>query len=71
MTAPSWTAVLFHAALCVFISQLKYREVYEKSKAQINIDPEAHEIRAAKQAYKNNSNVSVGRDVRTWNTSDH
>ncbi|XP_056292497.1 nebulin [Pseudoliparis swirei] len=38
-------------------SNLKYREVYEKSKAQINIDPEAHEIRAAKQAYKNNSNL--------------
>uniref|UniRef100_UPI0037E9BF77 nebulin isoform X1 n=1 Tax=Semicossyphus pulcher TaxID=241346 RepID=UPI0037E9BF77 len=38
-------------------SNLKYREVYEKSKAQINIDPEAHEIRAAKEAYKNISNL--------------
>lgn len=38
--------------------QLKYKEVYEKSKAQINMDPEAHEIRAAKEAYKNISNVS-------------
>lgn len=42
-----------------FIMQLKYREVYEKSKAQINMDPEAHEIRAAKEAYKNITNVSV------------
>lgn len=41
------------------ILQLKYKEVYEKSKAQINMDPEAHSIRAAKEAYKNISNVSV------------
>lgn len=40
---------------------MKYREVYEKSKAQINIDPEAHEIRAAKEAYKNISNVRASR----------
>lgn len=46
-----------------FISQLKYREVYEKSKAQINMDPEAHEIRAAKEAYKNITNVSVWSDA--------
>ncbi|XP_038577044.1 nebulin isoform X13 [Micropterus salmoides] len=38
-------------------SNLKYKEVYEKSKAQINMDPEAHEIRAAKEAYKNISNL--------------
>ncbi|KAK7939466.1 hypothetical protein WMY93_002792 [Mugilogobius chulae] len=38
-------------------SALKYREVYERSKAQINMDPEAHEIRAAKEAYKNISNL--------------
>ncbi|XP_030284299.1 nebulin isoform X26 [Sparus aurata] len=38
-------------------SNLKYREVYEKSKAQINMDPEAHEIRAAKEAYKNITNL--------------
>lgn len=38
--------------------QLKYKEVYERSKAQINMDPEAHDIRAAKEAYKNISNVS-------------
>lgn len=31
--------------------------MYEKSKAQINIDPEAHEIRAAKEAYQNITNV--------------
>lgn len=42
-----------------FVAQLKYKEVYEKCKAQINIDPEAHEIRAAKEAYKNITNVSV------------
>uniref|UniRef100_A0A3Q1HC41 SH3 domain-containing protein n=1 Tax=Anabas testudineus TaxID=64144 RepID=A0A3Q1HC41_ANATE len=40
-------------------SNLKYKEVYEKSKAQINMDPEAHEIRAAKEAYKNISNVKL------------
>ncbi|XP_065818621.1 nebulin isoform X8 [Labrus bergylta] len=39
-------------------SNLKYREVYEKSKAQINMDPEAHEIRAAKEAYRNISNLN-------------
>ncbi|KAJ3592429.1 hypothetical protein NHX12_007556, partial [Muraenolepis orangiensis] len=38
-------------------SNLKYREVYEKAKAQINMDPEAFEIRAAKEAYKNTSNL--------------
>ncbi|XP_056245131.1 nebulin isoform X2 [Seriola aureovittata] len=38
-------------------STLKYKEVYEKSKAQINMDPEAREIRAAKEAYKNISNL--------------
>ncbi|XP_041857200.1 nebulin isoform X5 [Melanotaenia boesemani] len=38
-------------------STLKYKEVYEKSKAQINMDPEAHDIRAAKEAYKNISNL--------------
>ncbi|XP_029558207.1 nebulin isoform X9 [Salmo trutta] len=38
-------------------SVLKYKEVYEKSKAQINMDPESFEIRAAKEAYKNISNL--------------
>ncbi|KAM6934332.1 nebulin [Xenentodon cancila] len=38
-------------------SNLKYKEVYEKSKAHINMDPEAHEIRAAKEAYKNITNL--------------
>lgn len=46
----------FHL-LFEFILQLKYKEVYEKSKAQINMDPEAHEIRAAKEAYQNITNV--------------
>lgn len=50
-----------------FILQLKYKEVYEKSKAQINMDPEAHEIRAAKEAYKNITNVSVcGDGIRKY-----
>lgn len=47
------------ASLFEFILQLKYKEVYEKSKAHINIDPEAHEIRAAKEAYQNITNVRV------------
>ncbi|XP_064874743.1 nebulin-like isoform X7 [Oncorhynchus nerka] len=38
-------------------SVLKYKEVYERSKAQINMDPESFEIRAAKEAYKNISNL--------------
>ncbi|XP_075887068.1 nebulin isoform X3 [Nelusetta ayraudi] len=38
-------------------STLKYKEVYERCKAQINMDPEAHEIRAAKEAYKNITNL--------------
>lgn len=42
----------------LFSSQLKYKEIYEKNKAQINIAPDAFEIRAAKEAYKNISNVS-------------
>ncbi|KAL0963985.1 hypothetical protein UPYG_G00316080 [Umbra pygmaea] len=38
-------------------SVLRYKEVYERSKAQINMDPESFEIRAAKEAYKNISNL--------------
>ncbi|XP_047671263.1 nebulin isoform X9 [Tachysurus fulvidraco] len=38
-------------------SNLKYKEVYEKNKAQINIAPDAFDIRAAKEAYKNISNL--------------
>uniref|UniRef100_A0A8B9LD87 Nebulin n=1 Tax=Astyanax mexicanus TaxID=7994 RepID=A0A8B9LD87_ASTMX len=38
-------------------SNLKYKEVYEKSKAQINMAPDAYDIRAAKEAYKNISNL--------------
>ncbi|XP_053482947.1 nebulin isoform X14 [Ictalurus furcatus] len=39
------------------ISNLKYKEVYEKNKAQINMAPDAFDIRAAKEAYKNISNL--------------
>lgn len=42
----------------LFSSQLKYKEVYEKNKAQINMAPDSFDIRAAKEAYKNISNVS-------------
>ncbi|XP_036396839.1 nebulin-like isoform X3 [Megalops cyprinoides] len=38
-------------------SMLKYKEVYEKNKTHINMDPEAYDIRAAKEAYKNISNL--------------
>ena len=56
-------SVRWNASQCFScILQLKYKEVYEKSKAQINIDPEARQIRAAKEAYKNISNVSVSSD---------
>ncbi|XP_036401156.1 nebulin [Megalops cyprinoides] len=40
-----------------FPSAMKYRALYEKNKAHINIAPDAHEIRAAKEAYKNISNL--------------
>ncbi|XP_035376008.1 nebulin isoform X18 [Electrophorus electricus] len=39
------------------ISTLKYKELYEKNKAQINMAPDAYEIRAAKEAYKNISHL--------------
>ncbi|XP_016403003.1 nebulin-like, partial [Sinocyclocheilus rhinocerous] len=38
-------------------SNLKYKEVYERNKAHINMAPDAHDIRAAKEAYKNISNL--------------
>ncbi|CAL8343109.1 unnamed protein product, partial [Boreogadus saida] len=38
-------------------SNLKYREVYEKAKSQINMAPDSFEIRAAKEAYKNTTNL--------------
>lgn len=41
--------------------------MYEKSKAQINMDPEAHEIRAAKEAYQNITNVSVSTHLSFYN----
>uniref|UniRef100_A0A4W3I459 Nebulin n=1 Tax=Callorhinchus milii TaxID=7868 RepID=A0A4W3I459_CALMI len=37
--------------------QLKYRELYEKNKAHCNITPDAFDIRAAKSAYKNTTNL--------------
>ncbi|XP_077436854.1 nebulin isoform X1 [Vanacampus margaritifer] len=40
-----------------FTSNMKYKELYERNKAQINIDPEAHSIRAAKEAYRNITNL--------------
>lgn len=43
---------------CCVCSQLKYKELYERSKAQITIDHEARSIRAAKEAYTNITNVS-------------
>ncbi|XP_031440949.1 nebulin isoform X4 [Clupea harengus] len=38
-------------------SNLKYKEVYEKSKTQITMAPDAFELRAAREAYKNISNL--------------
>ncbi|XP_007894515.2 nebulin isoform X24 [Callorhinchus milii] len=38
-------------------SALKYRELYEKNKAHCNITPDAFDIRAAKSAYKNTTNL--------------
>ncbi|XP_060785938.1 nebulin isoform X4 [Neoarius graeffei] len=38
-------------------SNLKYKELYEKNKAHINIAPDAFDIRAAKEAYKNITNL--------------
>lgn len=51
--------VLYSISNLHIILQLKYKEVYERNKAHINIAPDAHEIRAAKEAYKNISNVSL------------
>ncbi|XP_078260444.1 nebulin [Rhinoraja longicauda] len=38
-------------------SVMKYRELYEKNKSQINIGADAFEIKAAKSAYKNTTNL--------------
>ncbi|XP_035250295.1 nebulin-like isoform X10 [Anguilla anguilla] len=43
------------------LSMLKYKELYEKNKAHINVDPGAFEIRAAKEAYTNISNLDYKR----------
>ncbi|KAJ8255268.1 hypothetical protein GJAV_G00202940 [Gymnothorax javanicus] len=40
-----------------FPSWMKYREIYERNKAHINIAPDAHSIRAAKEAYHNITNL--------------
>ncbi|KAJ8283053.1 hypothetical protein COCON_G00055720 [Conger conger] len=40
-----------------FPSLMKYREIYERNKAHINIAPDAHSIRAAKEAYRNITNL--------------
>ncbi|XP_046701861.1 nebulin isoform X1 [Silurus meridionalis] len=38
-------------------SNIKYKEIYEKNKAQINMAPDSFDIRAAKEAYQNISNL--------------
>ncbi|KAJ8407124.1 hypothetical protein AAFF_G00288000 [Aldrovandia affinis] len=38
-------------------STMKYRALYEKNKAHITIAPDAHAIRAAREAYKNITNL--------------
>lgn len=37
--------------------QLKYKEAYEREKSHITMSPDAFDIRAAKEAYQNISNV--------------
>ncbi|KAG9348753.1 hypothetical protein JZ751_029070 [Albula glossodonta] len=44
-----------------FPSLMKYREIYEKNKAHINIAPDSHSIRAAKEAYRNITNLDYKR----------
>ncbi|KAJ8252891.1 hypothetical protein GJAV_G00206720, partial [Gymnothorax javanicus] len=39
------------------LNMLKYKELYEKNKAHINVDPGAFSIRAAKEAYGHNTNL--------------
>ncbi|XP_038607548.1 nebulin [Tachyglossus aculeatus] len=39
------------------VSDLKYREIYEKNKSNCTIEPEAVHIKAAKEAYKVNTNL--------------
>ncbi|XP_061082445.1 nebulin-like [Conger conger] len=52
-------------------NMLKYKELYEKNKAHINLDPAAFEIRAAKEAYTNTSNLDYKRKYEAtkwkWN----
>lgn len=41
-----------------FLPQLKYKEVYQRTKSTCTIEPDAVQIKAAKDAYKVNTNVS-------------
>ena len=50
-----WAALKIH--LC-FLLQLKYKEVYQRTKSNCTIEPDAVHIKAAKDAYKVNTNVS-------------
>lgn len=43
--------------LC-FLPQIKYKEVYQRNKSNCTIKPDASYIKAAKDAYKVNTNVS-------------
>lgn len=45
--------------------------MYEKNKAQINIAPDAFDIRAAKEAYNNISNVSSLFQQKSWLISQY
>ncbi|XP_035265490.1 nebulin isoform X4 [Anguilla anguilla] len=40
-----------------FPSLMKYRQMYERNKAHINIAPDSHSIRAAREAYRNITNL--------------
>lgn len=44
--------------LLCFLTQLKYKEVYQRNKSNCTIVPDAVHIKAAKDAYKVNTNVS-------------
>lgn len=55
-------------SLC-FFPQLKYKEVYQRNKSNCTIKPDAVHIKAAKDAYKVNTNVSIRnfpRPNRDW-----
>ncbi|KAJ8350700.1 hypothetical protein SKAU_G00258300 [Synaphobranchus kaupii] len=52
-------------------SMLKYKEIYERNKAHINMDPGAFEIRAAKEAYRNNTNLDYKRKYEAGKSKWH